>query len=128
MSHLNGRSVKDHGIVLQRMIKCNHPQFGMDNKEQLQNLFTFLLQYVHDCAEDYDPEVEDGDADDGEANKMEVIAEVTPFLYDLAQFSPQPSAKAVLSVLMEKYEEYTKRPRVALSLEAVRINYEHLEF
>ena len=32
------------------MIKCNHPQFGKNNKEQLENLFTFILQHIYDCA------------------------------------------------------------------------------
>ena len=32
------------------MIKCNHPQFGNDNKSRLEDLFRFLLQYIHDCA------------------------------------------------------------------------------
>ena len=46
----NGRGPKEKAIIVERMIKCNHPQFGKDNKAQLENLFAFLLQHIHDCA------------------------------------------------------------------------------
>ena len=39
-----------NSLIVERMIKCNHPQFGKDNKAQLENLFAFLLQHIHDCA------------------------------------------------------------------------------
>ena len=45
-----GRGPKEKAIIVERMIKCNHPQFGKDNKAQLENLFAFLLQHIHDCA------------------------------------------------------------------------------
>ena len=46
----SGRGPKEKAIIVERMIKCNHPQFGKDNKAQLENLFAFLLQHIHDCA------------------------------------------------------------------------------
>ena len=114
-SHFIDRSPTDHGIIVGRIVKCNHPQFGNNNKEKMETLFTFLLQYIHDCAVDYDPEEEDCDS------HLATIDVLMPLLYDLAQFSPAPSAKAVLSVLQEKYEEYKKHPRAALTFETVRI-------
>ena len=44
------RSAMEKSIIIERMIKCNHPQFGKNNKEQLENLFTFILQHIYDCA------------------------------------------------------------------------------
>ena len=45
-----GRNSMEKAIIIERMIKCNHPQFGKDNKAQLENLFAFLLQHIHDSA------------------------------------------------------------------------------
>jgi hypothetical protein len=48
--HFDGRSADEKSVILERMIKCNHPQFGDDNKAKLEGLFTFVLQHLHDCA------------------------------------------------------------------------------
>ncbi len=47
-------------MIVERILKCNHPRLGEGNRERLQSLFTFLLQHVHDCAVDY------GTAENGE--------------------------------------------------------------
>ena len=44
------RTAKEQVLIIERMIQCNHPQFGNDNKSRLEDLFRFLLQYVHDRA------------------------------------------------------------------------------
>lgn len=49
------------------------------------------------------------------------IDAVIPFMYDLAHFNPAPSAKAVLSVITEKYEEYSKKPRKGVGLDSVSL-------
>ena len=115
--HLANRTPAGHATVVERIIKCNHPQFGNHNREKLQGLFAFLLQYIHDCADDVDGDEErDGSSS---VNLLETIYAILPFLYDLAQFSPAPSAKAVLSVLQEKFEEYNKQPKKTLGFEVV---------
>ena len=113
-SLLQDKSAKVKGVIIQRMIKCNHPQFGKDNKAQLENLFTFLLQHIHDCA-DIDIESDDASAPD----LLQSIQTLTPYLFDLAKFSPQPAAEAVRSVLQEKYEDYLKNPKKCPSLDSL---------
>ena len=44
------RTAKEQVLIIERMIQCNHPQFGNDNKSRLEDLFRFLLQYIHDSA------------------------------------------------------------------------------
>ena len=43
-------TAKEQVLITERMIQCNHPQFGNDNKSRLEDLFRFLLQYIHDSA------------------------------------------------------------------------------
>ncbi len=107
------RSPEEKSLIVQRVIKCNHPQFGDNNKEKLEAFFTFLLQYIHDCASDF------GSEDSGHDSSLKDIEELSPYLFDLAKFSPQPSANAILSVIDEKYEECSKQPREPIPFEAV---------
>ena len=100
---------------MERLIKCNHPQFGNNNKEKLQSVFTFILQYINDCADD----IEDSDE---AKEKIDTIDELTPFLYDLGKFSPQPSGQAMRSVINEKYEEFCKAPKNSPSIATVILN------
>ncbi len=54
-------------------------------------------------------------------DRLESVLRLTPFLYDLAHLSQQAAAKAVLSVIQEKYEEYSKHPRTCPGTEVVTI-------
>ena len=109
------RGAKEKALITERMIKCNHPQFGNDNKAQLENLFKFLLQHIHDCASNVE------ESDENNQDNLKAFNVLTPFLFDLAKFSPQSSGEAVRSVLQEKFEEYAKTPRSYPGLDAVSI-------
>ena len=109
--HFVNRSPDEKAIILERIVKCNHPQFGDDNKNKLESLFTFVLQHLHDSAsEDDQVELEEG---------LQTIHKLSPFLFDLAKFFPAPAAKAILSVVQEKYEDYLKNSKVYPTLETV---------
>eukprot|EP00095_Tigriopus_kingsejongensis_P002460 maker-scaffold1069_size64751-snap-gene-0.13 protein:Tk02460 transcript:maker-scaffold1069_size64751-snap-gene-0.13-mRNA-1 annotation:"nucleolar protein 14 homolog" len=116
VDHFSQRTPAEHATIIQRIMKCNHPQFGDNNKLELQTLFAFLLQYINDSAIDFDPDI--NEADESET-LLQTIDAIAPFLYDLAQFSPQPSAKALSGVLREKYEEYLKHPKNTLAFESL---------
>ena len=111
INHFQDRSPKEKSIVIERIIKCNHPQFGENNKAHLEELFRFILQYIHECCEYNDEENIQPDIESAEA--------LCPFLYDLAKFSPAPAAKSVLGVIQEKYEEYCKKQRSYPTLESL---------
>ena len=51
--------------------------------------------------------------------QINCIHGLTPFLFDLAKFSPQPSGEAVRSVLQEKFEDYLQSSRNYPTFEAV---------
>ena len=111
MGHFDNRGPEEKSTILERMIKCNHPQFGDDNKSKLETLFALMLQHLHDCATDEEPEeLEEG---------LATIQRLSPFLFDLAKFFPAPAAKSILSVLQEKYEEYQKNVKAYPTLETV---------
>ena len=54
------------GTIIERMVKCNHPRLNgaEGSKEKLESLLQFLLQYVHDQAAQFDPELKEDDEDD----------------------------------------------------------------
>lgn len=46
---MSGRNVEEQAVIIERMIKCNHPSLGDNNREKLSNLFAFLLQHLNDA-------------------------------------------------------------------------------
>ena len=61
------------------------------------------------------------ESDENNQDNLKAFNVLTPFLFDLAKFSPQSSGEAVRSVLQEKFEEYAKTPRSYPGLDAVSI-------
>ncbi len=118
---VSGRSANNHGVILERMIKCNHPRLGGDSsREKMERLFQFLLQLVHDLAVQFDPELKEDD-DEDLAFELRAIERLTPHLYTLAEFSPANAARSFISVIREKYDEYVQRPRSCVGIETVRL-------
>lgn len=52
---LANRTAEQKAVILERMIKCNHPSLLESNKEKLKNLFALLLQHLHDLASSTNP-------------------------------------------------------------------------
>ena len=111
INNFEGRSPNEKATVIERMIKCNHPQFAESNKANLESLFRFLLQHIHESCE-YD---EDKDTKE-DLTSVEVLI---PFLYDLAKFFPASAAKSILGVIQEKYDEYCRKPKCYPSLDSL---------
>lgn len=86
----------DHqAVILERMIKCNHPKVEPTNRERMTTLFAFLLQYVNDLASGDDP-----------VHCFTVLDRILPFLYDLSHINPADTTKCFLEVIKEKQFEY----------------------
>lgn len=45
---LENRSLAEQTVIIERMIKVNHPSLGNDNRSNLQRLFLYLLQHLND--------------------------------------------------------------------------------
>lgn len=82
-------------VVLERMIKCNHPKVEPANREKMVSLFAFLLQYINDLATGNDP-----------AHCFTVLDRILPFLYDLSHINPAETTKCFLEVIKEKQSDY----------------------
>lgn len=82
-------------VVLERMIKCNHPKVEPTNREKMTSLFAFLLQYLNDLATNDDP-----------VHCFTVLDRILPFLYDLSHINPAETTKCFLEVIKEKQSDY----------------------
>lgn len=49
---MNSYNPHYQAVIIERMIKCHHPSLNEQNKEDLDFLFTFLLQHIQDCTYD----------------------------------------------------------------------------
>lgn len=45
---LEDRSITEQTVIIERMIKVNHPSLGNDNRSNLQRLYPYLLQHLND--------------------------------------------------------------------------------
>lgn len=45
---LEDRLITEQAIIIERMIKVNHPSLGNDNRINLQRLYLYLLQHLND--------------------------------------------------------------------------------
>lgn len=87
-------------IILERLIKCNHPSLGSNNKENLNLLFAYLLQYINDIAEV--KTIEDI------SKCFSTFSNLVPHIFNLAEMSPLNAHTLVLDVLKEKHQCYRK--------------------
>ena len=71
------------------------------------------IQSCHICCITVD------DSENAVAQSMETVSMLTPYMYDLCKFNPAPCAKAVLSVIQEKYQDFCKKTKVFPTLESV---------
>lgn len=91
---LKDRSVEHQAVIIERIIKCNHPSLNEKNKEKMENLFALLMQHLNDA--DY-------------PGSWSVLDRIAPFLFDLTQFSPSNSAYCLNEVILEKHSDYIKK-------------------
>lgn len=87
-------SAEYQAVILERMIKCNHPKVEPANREKMVTLFAFLLQYINDLAS--------GDA----VHCFTVLDRILPFLYDLSHINPADTTKCFLEVIKEKQSDF----------------------
>ncbi|KAK8391518.1 hypothetical protein O3P69_017225 [Scylla paramamosain] len=99
---LENHSPKEVGLILDRMITCNHPSLGGKNKEKCDDVFAYILQTLHILTE------EDGDSPLVDVSPFVYVDQLVSPLYTITQVSPVNSAKALLQVIEEKYEDCSK--------------------
>lgn len=85
-------------IILDRMIKCNHPKVEPTNKPKMVGLFAFLLQHINDTAQDVTA--------DNIENFFKTIYAISPHLYDLSHMNPAETMNCFREVIKEKQSEF----------------------
>ena len=45
-----GHSADRQAVIMERILKCNHPSLAAGNKEKLGLLFPLIVQHIHDAA------------------------------------------------------------------------------
>ncbi|NXD10196.1 NOP14 protein, partial [Nothocercus nigrocapillus] len=87
-SLLTGRTIEQQLIILERIQKCNHPSLAVGNKEKLEKLFGFLLEYIGELATLDLPE-------------LKTIDRLVLPLYNLCQMFPVSASDSMKFVLRD---------------------------
>jgi nucleolar protein 14 len=100
---LENHSSKIQGIIVDRIIKTNHPRLMFINKSRMLKLFAYLLQYVNDLFASATV-VNIG-------KQFKVLTVLTPLLFDLVEMNPEEGSICFIEVVKEKYEGFKKNQK-----------------
>nr|CAD7570738.1 unnamed protein product [Timema californicum] len=109
---LTDRNSDYQAVVVERMVKCNHPSLKEGNKDRLASLFGYLLQHLNDVA------ASQQDGEKGESC-FTVLDRLAPHFYDLAHFEKENAVRCVLEVLKEKQHDFRKHPKTFPDLDTL---------
>nr|CAD7454804.1 unnamed protein product [Timema tahoe] len=109
---LTNRNSDYQAVVVERMVKCNHPSLKEGNKDRLASLFAYLLQHLNDVA------ASQQDEEKGESC-FTVLDRLAPHFYDLAHFEKENAVRCVLEVLKEKQQDFRKHPKTFPDLDTL---------
>lgn len=86
-------------VIVEKMMKCNHPSLSDGNRKKMETLFKILLDYIsHICQE-------------GEYTN--VVNSLVPHLYSLAEISPLNCAVVFRDALLAAFEVMKKQRKGA---------------
>ncbi|XP_050435803.1 nucleolar protein 14 [Adelges cooleyi] len=89
---LENKSIVDQVVIVERMIKVNHPSLGNNNTSNLKRLYPYLLQHLNDTS--------------CSIEGWKLLNSLAPHFYDLTQFFPEYAAKCFIDVLKEKHTDF----------------------
>ncbi|XP_071512446.1 nucleolar protein 14 isoform X2 [Panulirus ornatus] len=99
---LEDHSPQEVSLILERMISCNHPSLGANNKEKCDDIFVYLMQTLQVLTDSEDDSPISG------VSPMLYVDYIVLHIFTITQLSPVNSAKAFSQVLEEKYEDCAK--------------------
>ncbi|XP_061393236.1 nucleolar protein 14 homolog [Musca vetustissima] len=108
---LNEYKLQDQPIIVERLIKCNHPKLEGVNREKVVKLFAFLLQVINE-------KFSDAGADDIREH-FQFLSLIMPHLFDLIHLNAERMSNILLDVIKEKYSEFKKNSKQYPSLEVL---------
>lgn len=125
MELLEEKSPPIQSILVERIIKTNHPRLLQPNRSKMVTLFAYLLQYINDLFANSE--------ESNVADNFRILDELTPALFDLINMNPNEAAPCFLEVIKEKYEDFKKTPKKLPKLDTLVffkvinfINYLHI--
>lgn len=108
---LSNRSAEHQSVIMERMIKCNHPKVEPANKDRMVPLFAFMLQHLNDVA-----------SNTSEKNASEcfaILERLAPYFYDLSHLNPTETSNCFLEVIKEKQSDYRNNEKQYPSLDTL---------
>ncbi|XP_014253193.1 nucleolar protein 14 homolog [Cimex lectularius] len=80
-------------VVIERMIKCNHPSLLKENLQKMELLFKYLICYF----------------DEEHSEVWTLLDYLSEHLYTLVHFAPANTAKTVIDALTKKHSSYKQK-------------------
>lgn len=102
---------KIQAIIIDRIIKTNHPKLLHPNRNKMLKLFAYLLQYTNDLFSSITEETT--------TKGFKVLKELSPFMFDLVQMNPNDTSQCFLEVLKEKYDDFLSNRKLFPKLETL---------
>lgn len=90
-------------IIIDRIIKTNHPRLLQPNRSKMIALFTYLMQYINDLFSN--------NTEENISTNFHIVDELTPVMFDLIQLNADEASKCFLEVIKEKYADFKKNTR-----------------
>lgn len=91
---LHGHSSEEQGIILSRLRKCHHPSLAEGNKDKLENVFKYLLQYF-------------GKVTSSESFDSLLMKSMTTHIWEMSQMFPAAAATHLQKWILESQKEYS---------------------
>lgn len=95
---LRHRNADYQSVIVERMIKCNHPKVAPENKPRMVTLFGYLLQHLNDTFETATAPTA--------AASFHTLDRLCAHLYDLSAIAPAETTQCFLEVIKEKQSDF----------------------
>ncbi|CAG9773799.1 unnamed protein product [Ceutorhynchus assimilis] len=104
METLQNQSIICQKVILERMIKCNHPTLSQGNKAGLGLLFDYMLRYINDLF---------ANSEDSKTFKKncKLLSTIIPHIFELAQLNKENAHNSFVEVIKELHQEYRKKKK-----------------
>ncbi|CAL1539663.1 unnamed protein product [Lymnaea stagnalis] len=93
-SLLHGHSGEEQAIIISRLRKCHHPSLAEGNKEKLEKIHLYLLEYFGELLQQ-------------QVVDRQLIHHVTASLWEMSQTFPASTASALQKLVTDRQKEFT---------------------
>lgn len=108
---LKNRNAEYQNVIIERMIKSNHPKVIPENKERMNVLFAYLLQHINDVFFEPTPK--------SVGKAFMIIDRLCPYLYDLSHINPEQTTMSFQRVIKEKQNDFRENEKTYPDLDVL---------